>query len=826
MKCQHCGKKLSMVKKLTHGEFCSAAHKKAYHEEQDRLAVARLLENQGQIGAARKKKLNLNEVANAAEQGVRRKSAAQSNSGPVPEAGAPGQASYVAAQIAPRNVDPGICLAETGLVISIAPLHPVNDELTVAPCHLPSVDVPAFPPAACPPKPDVPEGLELLGLAQRTIEITDLDYSAFRAMETFPVANWPTREVPSVLMPDIALSESLAAVAVPLPSDDPLRPVEIEMVFPGSGQVPIPVATPATGATATPTAPEAPAHDSVDWVSFSPLADPQGLTAPLAQPALSVPTLPVWPMRFHYARHSVASPLSLAEPNEMNAGLVELGELERENPSSEAVCALAPHDFDSFPRTKTDLPSVRYYLRGRWLPKGASLRFRMEPFEPELTASQSLAGAEWANLWTPQAIPLPPGAAESQAERNSITANPFSRLLPLAQENSPIPPPLLWVPDSEAFPPKARIASVRRPVKGAAEAANVFDRLVPLPFAGASNPGGAPKMREAVDMVEESPVVLPALKQQVVPARSAYSPFSLMSQLAGNPGAWTWEGLKNHWKTAPSDLRMIALAVPVVIAFLVVPKSPIVDLLFRSRDTQAAATPADKEKENLASGGGGLLTKVLSDDSFSDLKRGIKRRAAIELSDDFRQGLGEWSGPGNWADGWNYDSAGFIRPRKIAIYTPTLSLEDYRFEFLGQIERKALTWVFRAADIKNYYVARLEIVKPGPVPSVELIRWKVVQGKAGPKTAIPLPFAVRMDTIYRVRMDVQGNDFVTMVQGNVVDVFSDKDHPRGGVGFYSDPGDDARLRWVEVSNQYDFLGRLCAFLVPYNVSNANVRSSQ
>ena len=84
---------------------------------------------------------------------------------------------------------------------------------------------------------------------------------------------------------------------------------------------------------------------------------------------------------------------------------------------------------------------------------------------------------------------------------------------------------------------------------------------------------------------------------------------------------------------------------------------------------------------------------------------------------------------------------------------------------------------------------------------------------------------VRLDTIYRVRVDVLGNDFVTTVQGQVVDVFSDDRLPRGGVGFFSDTGEDGRLRWIEVSHQYDMLGRLCAYLVPYNVPNSNVRSA-
>ena len=38
-----------------------------------------------------------------------------------------------------------------------------------------------------------------------------------------------------------------------------------------------------------------------------------------------------------------------------------------------------------------------------------------------------------------------------------------------------------------------------------------------------------------------------------------------------------------------------------------------------------------------------------------------------------------------------------------------MTMPDYRFEFRGQIERKALGWIFRASNPKNYYVMKLEI---------------------------------------------------------------------------------------------------------------------
>ena len=43
-----------------------------------------------------------------------------------------------------------------------------------------------------------------------------------------------------------------------------------------------------------------------------------------------------------------------------------------------------------------------------------------------------------------------------------------------------------------------------------------------------------------------------------------------------------------------------------------------------------------------------------------------------------------------------------------------MDLTDYRVQFLGMIDKKALSWVVRAADFNNYYVVKLVVLKPGP----------------------------------------------------------------------------------------------------------------
>ncbi len=204
---------------------------------------------------------------------------------------------------------------------------------------------------------------------------------------------------------------------------------------------------------------------------------------------------------------------------------------------------------------------------------------------------------------------------------------------------------------------------------------------------------------------------------------------------------------------------------------------------------------------------------------FTRLQENILRRAAISLADDFRAGLGDWQGEGDWADGWSYDASGFLRSGSLALYSPSQSLSDYRMEFLGQIERKSLAWVVRASDLKNYYVVKISILKPGPLPKAVIVRYPVVNGVAGEPVQRPLPLSIRGDTLYYVSMDLRGPSYSLAVQGQVVDSWSEERLKTGGIGFFSPKGEQARLRWVSVWHQYDTLGRLCAFLAPQSLQS-------
>jgi hypothetical protein len=141
-----------------------------------------------------------------------------------------------------------------------------------------------------------------------------------------------------------------------------------------------------------------------------------------------------------------------------------------------------------------------------------------------------------------------------------------------------------------------------------------------------------------------------------------------------------------------------------------------------------------------------------------------------------------------------------------------MSLVNYRMEFMGQIERKSLGWAFRAKDENNYYVAKLSIARPGPLPLVDLVHFPVTNGREGPKVSVALPFSVQNDTLYQVEMSIRGDQFRASVNGHVVDSWTDGQLRAGGVGFVSGKGEAARVRWIRVSDQDDVIGRFCSFL--------------
>lgn len=805
MVCLYCGKKLTMVKKLTSEDFCSVAHRQIYHSEQETLAVARLVEQQRRMTPARKPTV----VAMVA-----------------PAAVSPHPGEYLSQKIHPRDNVHSLWLSSQQPAIALLPI----ELMMSASSALSTPAAPSLPGQAQAP---VSDSMRALSKAQASTPPSPSPPSiSFRAYRPTIDACAPPQEAASeqnfalfvlrqcaIPPSNSSLDLGEARIAPDFDFEEPdSSPIDLSQnLCPKPPRSPVPVAAFGAKRFAFSRLPEAHSQSSfnpsphastiIECPAPDPVDTPRQLQESpanrfkIADPAPQHPTSQV---RLHAELSALADSVAFnCEFNPLALIDLESGTLPQIRsfvppaPSPQLEIAIL------WPSLRLDASGTIQRIFAR--PKPNSPRL------PRLIAAAAIASSPPP----PPTLPAATDAANDFLPRLSGNCHPFDAAMPYPLSFlRPVSAPGIFPDRVSPIVQKARVAGVRRSSLEVTAVAFRLSQMVAVPVQACAG-AVSPRLRDAVAM-ERLSIFRPQLRFAIIPAREYASPFSALSELSGGKFTLSFAAMRRRWAEAPNDLRWITLAVPIVIGLIWFANSPGV------KDN--AKHSVSGTLSSIAPNVTGLLNTSFGGDSLAGIRVGIQRRAAVELSDDFRQGLGEWSGKGNWARGWNYDPAGFIRPRQIALYTPTIALEDYRFEFLGAIEKKALSWVFRAADLKNYYVSRLEMTKGGPLPTVELVRFAVIDGRAGPRKSIPLPFQGRLDTIYRVSVDVRGTDFVTTVQGQIVDVFSDDRLARGGIGFYTEAGEDARLRWVEVSHQYDFLGRLCAFLVPYNVLNSNVRS--
>ena len=195
------------------------------------------------------------------------------------------------------------------------------------------------------------------------------------------------------------------------------------------------------------------------------------------------------------------------------------------------------------------------------------------------------------------------------------------------------------------------------------------------------------------------------------------------------------------------------------------------------------------------------------------LRQAIADRSAATWSDTFRTGMQAWgSGPKAWAPGWTRSADGYVQPGALAIFHPTLNYTDYKLEFFGQIEHKSMDWVVRARDARNYYAMKFTVVQPGLRPYIAMVHYAVVGGKKTGYSETPLSVMVHRGRPMQVLVDVKGDRFTASVDGEEVGSWSDHAISTGGVGFFAEAGEKARLYWMRVSRNEDLLGHICAYI--------------
>jgi hypothetical protein len=185
---------------------------------------------------------------------------------------------------------------------------------------------------------------------------------------------------------------------------------------------------------------------------------------------------------------------------------------------------------------------------------------------------------------------------------------------------------------------------------------------------------------------------------------------------------------------------------------------------------------------------------------------------ALSLREDFNVDLRNWqTGVESIKDGWDRTTTGKVHVGNLRLWKPTLALGDYNMEFEAQIENRALGWAFRATDPKNYYASKISLTRQGNQQRAEIIRYVVSSGKQIDRRQLPIPLMVVENMVYGVKVAVKGDRFITTVNGQIVDSWTDRRYKRGGIGFFSDPGEKAVLRWVAVSEPKGVLERLMSF---------------
>ncbi len=199
---------------------------------------------------------------------------------------------------------------------------------------------------------------------------------------------------------------------------------------------------------------------------------------------------------------------------------------------------------------------------------------------------------------------------------------------------------------------------------------------------------------------------------------------------------------------------------------------------------------------------------------LASVRRVIARRAAVEVTDSFANGMQAWgAGANGWVKGWSRDPAGYVRPGEMALFRPSLGYKDYRLEFFGLIENKSMGWMVRARDGQNYYAMKFTTLEAGLRPIIAVAHYPVVGGQMGHRVDVPLNVMVHNNQPYHVAVNVRGNRVSTSIEGQEVDSWTDDALlASGGVGFFTDAGARARLYWMKVYKNDDLLGRICAYL--------------
>jgi len=719
-RCLHCGLRLPLYRKLTDGEFCSAAHRKAFQDDQSRLAMERLMETRELCLRATKVEETTGEI------------------------GPPLAAKVPLAPIGP--------IGETAGIVAVDPIAYELGADPRIPMHELHTMFPGLPIAESTP-------VQLLVRAARMLEQS---VGGGRCGPLEPAAD-------AVVLPAPPASPALGSL---IAADQSIRPLSrfgaVDNVQDVSRE---PKAIPSPACTWLPL-PGCAAGRAELAAPFPPPAGLRGLTlhpTPLVHG--------IW----------IESPCSL-EPASAEVAVPEVAGLRRQFEISaslapDSVALLKPTPLNAFSAPPPPAPA-----------SALSIGISYPPIPVRKRSSELRWKAGLARL----PLRRPPLRHPIDTPANALP-------------EIGVPKGVDWQPLSTAPAGVGRPAF--HPGRQLPQPAFACKVAVPMSVAGssekpASMPGSAAPAAFAHTLaypfVEQTPQ---RIGEELADGNSRL-PINIREAFAQAGQVGRMRAILRN--TRPS----VALAAVLIPAFM---------LLALRLSTGHSGNQRQQARVQVNAKPG--TVKRFMNARLTAVRTALQNRAGVELMDDFRTGLDNWETRGDEEVSWAYDQAGFVRPGLLALYRPSLAMADYELEFLGQIDRKALGWVYRASDMRNYHAAKLVMTRPGPLPTVSLVRYTVIKGKEGPRTEVVLPLNVRSDTIYRVRLDIRGSDFSLYIQNQLVQFWTDDRLRSGGVGFFNARGEQSGVRWVQVSHQYDTIGRLCAYFAPVALTTYNFQST-
>ncbi len=137
-----------------------------------------------------------------------------------------------------------------------------------------------------------------------------------------------------------------------------------------------------------------------------------------------------------------------------------------------------------------------------------------------------------------------------------------------------------------------------------------------------------------------------------------------------------------------------------------------------------------------------------------------------------------------WIENWTPND----KDRRVTLLRGSQNSVDYRMQFNAQIQSKAVGWMFRGLNPRNFYVAKIEKTnKSGSDFGVNFVRYAVIDGKNEGRTEKPFEIkGLHVGTIYQIKFEAIGPNFKVWVQGNLVDEWTDRRLGSGGLGLYSE----------------------------------------